>query len=289
MAVRYGIAPGLSGPRWARPPSGASYGVNWANPITRNLVFFASWLNTGTDLAIDLVRGRRSTRTGTQERKAVSDPEMGEVFEWGQDGETGVGEILNWGNLNYWNGKSQGSIAVWFKALLDAPLSCVLFGCQNASVGWEGYNVETWKSSGYPMRNTEASSDNTYEGYECPNTGLSGQWESLVTIYNGNWTEGDRLHLYLNGKRITGGTMGNVPTAMGTFTDNWQIHIGNIDSEDAHFRAMYLGAWTRTLTPNEITQLYAPQTRFDIYKFNDPKFYLIPQPLGHKTIGRPGT
>ena len=266
MAIKFGVTPGNPGFSISKLPSRRSYRVNWANPITKNLVFFASWLNIGTDLATDLVRGRRSTRGGVQTRKAVSDPEMGEVFEWGADTETGAGrDILSWGILSEWNGRNQASIAVWLKVLDDATGTEILFGIQDAGNSWEGYNVETWTSG---MRNAEASPDDTYIGRETTGTGLPGKWELLVNVYDGTKsTVEERLKLYQNTVPL-GGTVGTIPTALGTFTDIWQMHAGNFGEPDCHYRALYFAGWQRSLTPYEVSLLYAPQTRFDIYRFD---------------------
>ena len=139
------------------------------------------------------------------------------------------------------NSLSQFSISLWFKT------------SQNASytpfVDAHNINWELYLSNLKPTFTKWVSLPGNYQEYICSNSVSISQWNNLVCIYSSN-----NIDIHLNGTLVS--SFSNVTlsnNSMGTYyfgasiSGVIQFYNGILDD---------IGIWNRTLTPQEITNLY---------------------------------
>jgi len=251
-------------------PGFSQFDVNWNSPQAKGLVCWVKFYAAGSyATSRDYIKGRNGSHyTGTVTYKPIASP-VGTGLYIGPNAI--LDEIFTWPNLSELNGISQMSMSCWIYRGADNN-SSILAGAQDQGNDYESICIEHYTDEYFYFSITP---DNGYAAgrVSWPYAG----WWHTVMVFDGTQSgNADKLKGYINGVQQTLDFLSyTIPSTTPTITTPYELSSeteGNAGVDDVRF-------YTRALSPVEVWQLYAPDTRHDLYRPSVRRLWNFDVPL----------
>lgn len=237
------------------PPLDQAFALNRDSMQARGLEFWLPAVATGS--AREVIRGYAPTLSAS----GIS-TEGDSLYGRGLRSDGGGTTKVTYGNPTFTDGLGAATFAGWF-TILSATMFGALWGKYSGATGLGFLVAQSSAANGILL----SPADYVNGRGEVASVTTPGVPFHLVALFDGSQTgNANRLQLWIDGQPKTLSFTGTIPATLPTNTLNITLFNDVPNTIPSNTRAGDVRFYNRVLSPQEIFQLWAAQTRWELYR-----------------------